>query len=532
MPVFCIHRPIASVLFSVDLEAVQQMPGVVQVVRNGSFLAVIAEREDVAVQAREHLSETAHWEQFALLPSQDELYDHMLNQEEQLALIVNNTPSVEPIPPVQLPDDAAQTLSATYKRPYQMHASLGPSAAMALWEDNQLTVWSHTQGVFNLQVALAKALGLEKEQVHVIHMEGAGCYGHNGADDAGLDAALLAQAVPGRPVLLKWMREDEHRWEPYGSAMVIQLNASLNSVGQISDWNYDVWSYTHLTRARPTDDGINLLAAWHLDPRGEPTTPQLLIGPEFGSHRNATPKYDFPRQRLVKHFLQDSPLRVSALRSLGAYANIFAIESFMDELAEAADCDPLEFRVSHLSDQRAIEVLQAAAEKAGWQSRARSANTGHGQGIAFAQYKNKQGYAAIVVNIHVNPATGEITLEEVVIAADVGQVVNPDGLSNQLEGGFVQAASWTLLEEVKFDEQGITSTDWESYPILRFKQAPVIQTVILNRPGSRFLGSGEITQNPTPAAIANAVYDAVGVRLRQIPFTPERVLEALKEQTN
>ena len=250
-------------------------------------------------------------------------------------------------------------------------------------------------------------------------------------------------------------------------------------------------------------------------------------GRHFGGYRNADPLYAFAQRQIVSHFVPNSPLRTSAMRSLGAYANVFAIESFMDELALAAGMDPVAFRLQHLADERAKAVIEAAAHKAGWQPHLRPAGNGRGQGIAFAQYKNIQCYAAIVVDVSVDRVSGQIHLEKAVIAAEAGQVVNPDGLSNQLEGGFVQAASWTLLEQVQFAANGITSRDWESYPILSFTAAPVIETVLLNRPELPFLGSGEATQNPTPAAIANAVFDAIGVRLREIPFTPARVRAAL-----
>jgi CO/xanthine dehydrogenase Mo-binding subunit len=384
--------------------------------------------------------------------------------------------------------------------------------------EGKLTVWNHTQGVFLLRQVLAQVLGLETAAVQVIHSEGAGCYGHNGAEDAALDAALLARAVPGRPVSLKWIRADEHGWEPYGSAMVLKLQASLDAEGTINDWNHDVWSYPHSTRPRPSGAGESgLLAAWHLERPFTPPTPRNLMGTHFGGYRNADPLYTFPQRRIVNHFVPNSPLRTSALRSLGAYANVFAIESFMDELAAAAGVDPVAFRLRHLTDERAKAVIEAAAKKANWRVGKRpSGNNGRGQGIAFAQYKNSQCYAAIVVDVRVED--GQIHLERAIIAADAGQVVNPDGLSNQLEGGFVQAASWTLAEAVTFDETGILSQDWDSYPILRFAGVPIIETVLLNRPKLPFLGSGEATQNPTPAAIANAVFDAVGVRLRQLPL--------------
>lgn len=513
-------------LISADVESVQHMPGVVSVVRDGSFLAVIAEREFQAVQAADALRASAVWEYDRLLPAGIPVHDHLRSQPEQTLLVVGGTTTDDPIPPIQAPEEAAQTLSATYLRPFHMHGSLGPSAAAAQWTDGKLTVWSHTQAVFSLQAALAQALNIEPGHIRVIHTEGAGCYGHNGADDAALDAALAARAVPGRPVLLAWSRADEHGWEPYGPAMAMHMQASLSADGQVIDWNHDVWSYTHSTRPRGGTPGSDLLAAWHLAQPFAPNPRSAGRGTEFGSFRNAEPRYAFPRRRIVKHFVADSPLRVSAMRGLGAYANVFAIESFMDELAHAAGADPLDFRLRHLDDERAKMVLQAAADKFGWQSGAGGA--GHGRGMAFARYKNRQCYAAVIIEVRVNRDSGAIHLERAVIAADAGQVVNPDGLSSQLEGGLVQAASWTLLEQVAFDVQGITSLDWESYPILRFRSAPVIETVILNRPGWPFMGSGEATQGPTPAAIANAVYDAVGIRLRGIPFTPERVRAALK----
>jgi CO/xanthine dehydrogenase Mo-binding subunit len=246
------------------------------------------------------------------------------------------------------------------------------------------------------------------------------------------------------------------------------------------------------------------------------------MAPHVGIHRNADPLYTFPRRRIVKHFLPDSPLRVSALRGLGSYANVFAIESFMDELAHAAGADPVQFRLRYLADERARAVIEAAVEKAGRRP------DGRGRGIAFARYKNRQSYVAVVVDLSVNRASGHIRLEQAVVAADAGQIVNPDGLSNQLEGVFIQSASWTLKEQVAFDQHGIISADWYSYPILRFRDAPEIETVLLNRPGQPYLGIGEGAQGPVPAAIANAVFDAVGIRLRQIPFTPERVRTALR----
>ncbi len=511
-------------LVAVDEDAARHRPGVIAVVCDGSFLGVVAEREEQAAKAAAALREQARWDEPATLPAMDELHAWLLAQPTRSYRVVDGVPLDGPIAPIEIPDGAARTLQATYTRPYHMHASIGPSAAMAEWNEGALTVWSHSQGVFPLRGALAQALGIEVGDVRAVHVEGAGCYGHNGADDAALDAALLARAVPGRPVLLKWMREDEHAWEPYGPAMVMKLHASLDARGHLLDWNHDVWSNTHMARPLPYGDRSGLLAAWHRAtpmPRPEPIP---MLAYHAGIHRNADPLYAIPRRRIVKHFVETAPLRTSSTRSLGAYANVFAIESFMDELAHAAGIDPLDFRLRLLTDVRARAVLEAAAERAGWRQRRRE--PGHGSGIGFARYKNQKCYAAVVVDVHVDLSTAVVALERAVIAADAGQIVDPSGLANQLEGGLIQSASWTLKEQVRFDRTRITSLDWESYPILTFREVPAIETVLIDRPGEPSLGAGEATQGPTPAAIANAIFDATGLRLRQITFTPARLRAA------
>nr|HMN30662.1 molybdopterin-dependent oxidoreductase [Caldilineaceae bacterium] len=417
----------------------------------------------------------------------------------------------------------------TYFRPFHMHASLGPSAAIAQMVDGQLTIWTHSQGPYPLRASLAQVLDMADEEIRLIHVEGPGCYGHNGADDVALDAALLARSLPGRPVLLQWMREDEHAWEPYGSAMVVKTQASLDAAGTVVDWNHDVYSYTHSGRPRPLVHSSNLLATWQWATPLTAPPPQPGRGYHGGVHRNADPLYTFPRRRIVKHLVLNSPLRTSSMRSLGAYANVFAIESFMDELAAAVGADPVEFRLRHLDDARGRAVIQVAADTAGWFAPAPAGDQqfAHGRGFGFARYKNQKCYAAVVMEVSVERTTGHIQLERAVIAADAGQIINPDGLRNQLEGGLIQAASWTLKEQVTFDAGGVTSLDWESYPILRFPETPTVETVLIDRPGEPPLGSGEASQGPTPAAIANAVYAATGVRLRRIPFTPAVVLAAL-----
>jgi nicotinate dehydrogenase subunit B len=512
-------------LASVDAGAVHGMHGVVAVVRDGSFLGVVAAREEEAVRAMATLRDRVRWLEEETLPPADDLPAWLLAQPSRSFRVVDGVAGDDPIPPIATPAAAVRTLAARYTRPYQMHASIGPSAALAEWRDGSLTVWSHTQGVFVVRAALAQALGIESDGVRVIHVEGPGCYGHNGADDAMLDAALLARAVPGRPVLLKWMREDEHAWEPYGPPMVVEVQASVDAAGRLCDWNHDTWSHTHMYRALPYGERSAFVAAWHRETPMPAWKAQPVTFYHAGIHRNADPLYTIPTRRIVKHFVGAAPLRTSALRSLGAYANVFAIESFMDELAHVIGVDPLDFRLRHLDDPRARAVLTAAAERAGFAGRRREPGRGHG--LAFARYKNQKAYAAVAVEVRVDRATGQIALVRAVIAADAGQTIDPSGLANQLEGGVIQSASWSLKEQVRFDGVRVTSTDWESYPILRFPEVPALETIVIDRPGEPYLGSGEAATPPTPAAIANAVFDAVGVRLRDVPFTPDRVRAAL-----
>ena len=516
-------------LASIDTAVIQAMPGVLAVVVDGSFLAVIAEREEQALRAHDKAREIATWRDAGALPPPERIYDNLLAGPAQSNEVLDGVAQDDLYVKRDMGAEPAPAHQATYYRPFHMHASLGPSAALALWQDDDLTVWSHSQAPFVLRDVLAQVLDLKGEAIRVIHVEGAGCYGHNGADDVALDAALAARALPGSPVLMKWSRADEHAWEPYGSAMVMKLGADLTQNGEILRWRGDIWSYAHSTRPAVGLETSGLLASWHLAAPFAPQQPRPMGGYHSGAHRNADPIYSLPDKRILRHAVEDSPLRVSALRSLGAYANVFAIESFMDELAVTVGSDPLEFRLRHLTDARARAVLLAAAEKAGWTSRNEERLSGQGWGMALAQYKNLQTYCAIIVNVGVERGSGEVRFLRVIIAADAGQAVNPDGLSNQLEGGFVQAASWTLFESVQFDAHGITSLDWESYPIMTFESAPVIETVILNRPDMPMLGAGEAAQNPTPAAIANAIYDAAGIRLRELPFTPEKIRSCTAE---
>ena len=497
----------------------------VRLVRDGSFLAVAAEDEHRAIRAAARVAAAAKWSSTGKLDERP-IREQLLDNRRESFPVRDCRPREEPVP--ALPPEAPRTLRAVYERPYQMHGSLAPSAALARFDGGRLTVWTHSQGVYPLRASIAETLGLSPGSVDVEHAPGAGCYGHNGSDDAALEAALVARALPGRPVLLKWTRADEHAWEPYGPAMRMELAAHLDHRGDVAWWSHETCSDTHVVRARPGTAGPQagrFLAPRYLaDPvREPPRTPNLTVN--GGIHRNATPPYAFPDIRIVKHLVHDLPLRVSALRTLGAYANVFAAESFMDELAHEAGADPLDYRRRHLADARTRAVLDAAADRFGWVTRAGAEVSGIGRGIAVARYKNTKSYCGVAVEARVGD-DAVVRLLRAVIAADAGEIVDPDGLAAQLEGGFVQAASWTLLEAVAWNRDGITSRDWETYPILRFDAVPEVETVLVDRPGEPFLGAGEASCGPAGAAIANAIFDATGVRARRLPLTPENLRAA------
>jgi len=524
-----------STLQSVDVDGPRNLPGVLQVVRDGRFLAVIAEREEQAEAAAEALRAASQWNPGPALAPEAGVFAELRRPDASL-LVVDGTPEPDAtIPAVADADQlralgAVHTVSASYEKPYHLHASLGPSCAVALCEDGDLTVWSHSQGVAILQHSLAQALELPAERVRVIHKPGAGCYGHNGADDVAFDAALLACELPGRPVRVQWSRDDEQGWEPCSPATVVDLQASVDAGGRIVDWNHDVYSTTHMGRPLPGRGHSGLLGSWHRESARTPPEPKPGLAPHGGIHRNADPLYDLPRRRIVKHFKASGPLRTSSTRGLGAYANVFAIESFLDELARAADLDAVALRLQHLADPRARAVIEAAIARCDPRETgaATDAHTPRGRGLGFARYKNEKTYCAVIVEVAVERATGRVRLERAVVAADAGRVIDPDGLANQLEGGLIQSASWTLCEEVHFDSARVSTRDLESYPTLGFLAAPEVEAVLLDRPDEAPLGAGEAAHGPTPAAIANAIFAATGVRLRRVPFTPERMLAAFE----
>jgi nicotinate dehydrogenase subunit B len=505
-----------AVLTALDEAPARKLPGIVAIVRDGSFVGVVAEREEHAIEARTRLIAGAKWTEQDSLPDPKTLDDALVALPSQPTTI-----SQKGTPPA----NAAKTLEARYARPFIAHASIGPSCAIATLRDGGYQVWSHSQGVFPLRRDLAKVLGVGEDKLHVIHMEGSGCYGHNGADDVALDAALLARAVAGRPVKVQWMRDDEFQWEPYGSAMVTSIKAALDANGAIADWQFEVWSPTHSTRPGQKG-GSGLLAGWYLDKPVAPPTPVGIPQPAGGGDRNAVPLYDFPSQRVVHHFTEAQPLHVSALRTLGAHCNVFSIESFMDELAAAADADPVQFRLDHLKDPRGRAVLEAAAERARWQRREKGDGS-KGRGVGFAKYKNLATYVAVIAEVAVDRAKGTVRVVKATAAVDAGQIVNPNGLTNQIEGGIIQATSWTLKEAIRFDRRRILTQSWADYEILTFPEVPAVDIVLLDHPDERALGAGEASSGPMAAAIANAIWNATGARVRSMPLTPAKIAAAL-----
>lgn len=495
-------------LVSVDLAEVNAMPGIVKVIRNGSFLGIVAEREYQVIKAWTKLKSLGVWEKspIDILPSQliGSIKSSSGKPEE-----VKASPGIE-----EVISKAAINHQAEYFRPYQMHASMGPSCALAIWEENLLTVWTATQGVYPVRATLADLFSLDEEKIRCIGVPGSGCYGQNGADDVSGEAALIAKELPGRHIRLQWMREDENKWEPYGTTMAFQLSAGMDSEGTITAWDTNVWSDSHSTR--PNGRAASFVSARHLENPFEFTKG----GFSAGSYRNGIPEYSIPAKQL--HLYNYSgPLRVSSLRGLGAYGNTFAMESFLDELIHKAGKDPIDFRIKNLEDPRAKAVLEKLGEKTEWKSRQKTANNGFG--IAYSRYKNSTSYFAVLAEVEINKAAKSYRLKKLTGVIDSGLVINPDGLINQTEGGMIQAASWSMLEEVNYDQNGITSIDWFTYPILRIMEVPEVEVYIIDRPDTPPMGAGEAAMGPVSAAIANAIFDATGSRIRDLPLKAEKI---------
>jgi nicotinate dehydrogenase subunit B len=500
-------------LAALDTASVRQMPGVVTIWRSGDFAGLCAEGEYQAVKALEALRAAARWEESEQEPPRGNWKDWL----PTLRSIDSEIEAGERPTALENP----RRLAAVYSKPPIAHASMAPSCAIALFDNERLTVWSHTQGVFPLRAALARSLGLAENAIAVIHVPGAGVYGHNGADDAALDAALLARQVPSRPVRVQWTREDEMAWSPLGSPMVVKIDGVLGHDGRIADWTTEIWSGPH--GQRPSSWGaVNLLAAAHMEPAIPfPEAYESLQG-FAGGARNSEPPYALPHRRTILHSLPGLPFRTSALRTLGGYANVFAIECFMDELADLAGADPIEFRLRHLQDPRARQVIETVARLSGWVPN-QARGSGRATGVGFCRYKNTAAYVAAVAGVEVGT---QVRVRKVWCAVDAGLVINPDGVRNQIEGGIVQSASWTLREQVAFDAGRVTTRSWNEYPILRFGEVPDITVELTGAATEAPLGVGEAAQGPAAAAIANAVARALDVRIRDLPLTRESIIAA------
>ena len=505
----------------------QSNPDVLQVVRDGLLLGVLTETEHALERITRKIEDSAAqgrlWCSHAPLPDPHDLPGWLKAQPLETTVVVDTTTDKAEA------DAPHQRVSAEFQRPFLQHASIGLCCALAQWSPGQqLEVWSHSQGIYNLRRDLALAFAVPEEQVHVSHVEGAGCYGHNGADDVAWDAAWLARQVPGRPVRVQWTRQAELGHAPLAPAMAVRIEADLDAQGQLQAWTQTVWSQGHGTRPGRGQTPA-LLGAWQTaTPQPVPMAVNAAMAVGGGSERNAQPPYAIAAVKVLNHRVLNMPFRVSAMRALGAPVNVFAAESFMDELAQRQSQDPLAFRLAHLQGaghERAVAVLQQAAAMAHWSAtRPADRPEGWGRGLAYARYKNTGAHCAVVVELVV---TDTVKLQKLWIAADLGKVVDADGAINQLEGGALQAASWALCEAAQLSPQGIASRDWTSYPILKFSDMPDVQVQLMHAPEQPSLGAGECSSGPTCAAIANAIFDAIGVRMRTMPFTPDNLLQAI-----
>ena len=505
-------------------EAIARLPrstGSASIFRDGDFIAVISESEATASREAAKLSEAIRWEIHSALPPGSPRLASWIRGQSSKSSILHETSPVAP-------GSAGRTrLSRSYSRPYIAHASIAPSCALARWIGGKLDVWTHSQSIFHLRDALARALALSEDAIEVRHVQSAGCYGHNGADDAAFDAALLAMQTGGRPVRVLWSRVDEFGSAPAGSAMTAEVSASLGAGGVVSNWNYEVWGNGFL--GRPGFSGTPAFLGESLREGGDPLPPSADASPRggHGIGRNAVPAYAFNGIRVARHRLLTMPIRTSALRALGAHFNVFAIESFMDELAVAGGHDPVEFRLAKLDDERAKCVIRRAAELAAWGHR--RPEEGLGRGIAYARYKNAGAYCAVVAEVE---AGQTLKAHRLVVVVDAGRIVSLDGVLNQIEGGALQALSWTLKEEVKFDASGITTVDWDQYPILKFSEVPRVEASVIDRRDAPSLGVGECAHGPVAAALANALFDALKVRVRDMPLSNENIMRAIDESSD
>jgi len=506
------------------------LPDGVRCWADGNFVALVAPRERDADALAERLRQQLRWTVAEPLPDANDLFTWLTTAPHETSVPAQRGDDAWPSDQNDVQGHAeGRRFEADYFKPYLAHASIGPSCALARWDGRTLEVWTHSQGIHNLRDDLVLALAHEprppaKDAIVIHHVEGAGCYGHNGADDVAFDAVLMALRCQGRPVRVLWSRADELTRSPFGGAQRVALQANVDGQGRITHWQHEIW--TNGSSSRPGRAKVPaLLAAGEREPASKlplSINPPLANG--GGAERNAVPGYALPNLKVVNHRLTVMPLRTSALRSLGAFANVFAIESFVDEIAHALHEDPVALRRRHLDDPRALAVLDAVVARSDWWRRDKSEGIGHG--LAWARYKNGGAWCAVIARVE---AGATVRVTQLDLAVDVGTVVDLDGVINQIEGGAIQATSWTLKEQVTFGRDRVTSAGWDTYPILRFTEVPEVRVHVLDRPTEPPLGAGEAAQGPVAAAIANAVFDALGVRVRSLPLTAETITRAVNE---
>ena len=508
-----VHPPaMKAKLLSVDESSLRGIPGIVKVVREGDFCGVVAETEWAAIKAARQLKAT--WTTWAGLPTEDELWSYVRATKVATDDATSNVGNT-----AEALDNASQRMKATYNFAMQTHGSIGPSAAVAEFKDGKLTCWTASQATHALRKQLAQMLSMPEDDVRCIYVEGAGCYGRNGHEDAAGDAALMARAV-GRPVRVQWMRWDEHGWDPKGPPTLVDLEAGLDASHKLVAWKGDFY----IPVGGPA--AVWLLTAELAD---LPHREDLETGSIF---QNSAIPYDFPNRYTVCHRLASTPLRPSWIRSPGRMQNTFANESFLDEIIATIGADPLEFRLEHISDSRGAELLRRLGQLAKWEAH-KVGDRGHGgdvlrgRGLSYVHYELSRTYVGIVVDVEIDRKSGKTSVKSAAVVHDCGQIINPDGVRNQIEGGVIQTVSRTLIEELKFDRSRVTSLDWASYPILTFPDVPDVIIDLIDRPAEVPWGAGEPACAVVPSAICSAIFDATGARLRSVPFKPQDVKAAL-----